>query len=497
MSVLLGIDIGTTTIKAALIDAASAREIGSAEREHPIHQPHPGWAEQNPTDWWAAVIEAVQRALGAAAVDPVDVQAIGLSGQMHGTVLLDRALQPLRPAVIWADSRSSPQVEALTAAGGYAEHAPGPPAAGFMAATLMWLARHEPGSLSAARVALLPKDYVRLQLTGEVGTDPGDAAATWLFDVRDGVWSAALLELCGLERGLLPPVIPSAGGAGALRPPAAQALGLPAGIPVVTGSGDLPCQALGYGLIDPGTALLTVGTGGQVFHPTREPRTDPAMRLYVFNHAVAGRWYVQAAILAAGLSLRWLRDVLGVRSYEALTTLAADVPPGADGLIFLPYLLGERTPHMDPVASGALVGLRLHHGVGHLARAVMEGVAFALADCLDLIRAHSTAPHQPERLLFSGGAARSAMWGHILADVLGAPLELTVLDAPACTGAALLAGVGAGVYTSLQEAVALLPHPARVIEPDQAAVACYRALLPLYRDLYPRLRGPMHRLAGH
>ncbi|GAB4475802.1 MAG: xylulokinase [Anaerolineae bacterium] len=491
MNVLLGIDIGTTTIKAALIDAASVREIGRAEREYPIHQPHPGWAEQNPADWWAAVVEAVQRALAAAAVNPGDVQAIGISGQMHGTVLLDRALQPLRPAIIWADSRSSQQVEALSAAGNYADHAPGPPAAGFMAATLMWLARHEPDSLAAAHVVLLPKDYVRLQLTGEVGTDPGDAAATWLFDVREGQWSAALLELCGLAGISFPPVIPSAAVAGVLCPPAAQALGLPPGIPVVAGSGDLPCQALGCGLIDPGTALLTVGTGGQVFHPAREPRTDPAMRLYVFNHAAAGRWYAQAAILAAGLSLRWLRDLLGVQSYEALTTLAADISPGADGLVFLPYLLGERTPHMDPSASGALVGLRLHHGPGHLARAVMEGVAFALADCLDLIREHSpSAP--PRRLLFSGGAARSPLWGRILASVLDAPLELAERDVPACIGAALLAGVGAGVYTSLHEAAALLPRPDRVIEPDRAAAARYRALLPLYRDLYPRLRSPMH-----
>lgn len=491
MSFLIGIDLGTTQIKSIVLEADSARVLAAAEREQTIQQPRPGWAEQNPADWWAAAAATVREAVAASGIDPAAIAGIGLSGQMHGTVLLGADGAPLRPAIIWADTRSRPQVDDLLAAGipALARVAPGRPAAGFMGPTLKWLAEHEPETLARTRAAVQPKDALRWMLTGEIGSEPSDAAATWLFDVARGEWSAALAELCAIDPGLLPPVRASWAVAGPLTPAAAEESGLPPGIPVVHGAADLPAQALGYGLRAPGTALLTVGTGGQVFHPLAAPRIDPDLRFYVFNHA-AGGWYAQAAILAAGLALRWLRDVLGASDFPHLSALAEAVPPGAEGLIFLPYLAGERTPHMDPAARGAFVGLRLHHGSGHLARAVMEGVAFALADCLDLAAADAG------QIIASGGATKSPVWRQILADVLGRPLALGAGANHACVGAALLAGVGAGVYPDLAAACALLPQVSTVIAPDPARAAFYAERRAVYRGLYGTLRKDMHALGG-
>lgn len=496
MTALLGIDIGTTTIKSVVIDADSARVLATADREHPIRQPQPGYAEQDPDDWWAAVTHTARAAIGGAGVSPAAIAGIGLSGQMHGTVCLGADGRPLRPAIIWADMRSSPQVEDVLARADRAElarHAPGPPAAGFMGLTLMWLARHEPHTLAQARAVLLPKDAVRLRLTGEIATEPSDAASTWLLDVATGDWSGWLLALCGLERRYLPPVVGSAQVVGGLRAEAAAELGLPAGVPVVAGAADMTAQALGYGLYEPGRALVIIGTGGQVFHPLTAPQVDPLLRYYVFNHAVPGRWYAQAAILAAGLSLRWLRDVLGLKAranaYGRLSAWAAAVPPGAEGLLFLPYLAGERTPLMDPKASGVFLGLRLHHGPGHLARAVMEGVTFALADCLALVAEPGTA------VIASGGATQSAVWKQIMADVFQTPLLLVEGAHHACVGAALLAGVGAGVYADVAEACARLPQPQVAVQPNEATAAFYQERGALFRELYGHLKADMHRLA--
>ena len=492
MSLLIGIDLGTTQIKSIVLEAESARVLAAAEREQTIQQPRPGWAEQDPAVWWNATVATVREAISASGADPARIAGIGLSGQMHGTVLLGEDGAALRPAIIWADTRSTPQVDALRQhdPAALAAIAPGPPAAGFMGPTLMWLAEHEPDLLARARAAVLPKDALRHRLTGAIGTEPSDAAATWLFDVAAGDWSAGLIDLCGIEARLLSPVGGSAEVAGGLTPAAAEALGLRPGLPVVHGAADLPAQALGYGLREPGTTLLTVGTGGQVFHPLAAPRIDPALRYYVFNHAAAGRWYAQAAILAAGLALRWLRDVLAAGDFAHLSTLAEAVPPGAEGLVFLPYLAGERTPHMDPAASGAFVGLRLHHGPGHLARAVMEGVSFALADCLEL------AAPDAGRIVASGGATQSPVWRQILADVLDRPLALGAGTHHACVGAALLAGVGAGVYADLADACARLPQAEVAVMPDPTRAAFYAARRDLFRGLYGTLKDDMHVLAG-
>jgi xylulokinase len=497
MTYLLGIDLGTTTIKTAVIAAADARVLAAAQQEHAIHQPRPGWAEQNPDDWWTAVVNTTRRALADSGIDPAAVRGIGLSGQMHGTVCLGPDDRPLRPAIIWADTRSQPQVAAVRAAypvEALADHAPGLPAAGYMGLTLAWLAAHEPDILNRTAAVILPKDMIRLYLTGTVGTEPSDAAATWLFDVRTGDWSPALLDICGLDggslhRGRLPRLMPSAGVAGGLTRDAADALGLPEGAPVVAGAADMTVQALGYGLFAPGRALAIFGTGGQVFHALDRPAIDPQLRYNVYNHAVPDRWYAQAAILSAGLALRWLRDLLGAESYAALSTAAVDVPPGADGLIFLPYLGGERTPHMDPAASGVFLGLRLHHGPGHLARAVMEGVTCALADCLDLVAPEAA-------VLASGGATRSPVWRQIMADVFGRSVTLAAGDHHGCVGAALLAGVGAGVYADIAAACGRLPGPAETIAPDPDRAAFYAARRAQFRRLYPLLQADMHVLAS-
>ena len=496
---LLGIDIGTSSVKTLVLEAERGTVISRAAQEYPVYQPELGYAEQNPADWWAAVTATVRAAIAQASIQPDSIAGIGLSGQMHGTVCLDKNYQPLRPAIIWADSRSKPQVDILLARldeAQMAQHAPGRPATGFMGPTLMWLNAHEPETLARTQLVLLPKDVIRLRLTGEPGTDLSDAAATWLLDIRSGIWSDWLVEQCGLEHRYLRPINASAEVVGTVTPAAASELGIPAGIPVIAGCADQPAQALGYGLYQPGTALVTIGTGGQVFLPLQQPQTDPHLRCYTFNHALPGRWYAAAAILAAGLALRWLRDTLGLRdqpdAYAQLSALAAQTPPGANGLIFLPHLAGERTPHMDPLASGLFLGLRLHHQAGHLARAVMEGVAFAMADCLDLVAALES----PSTVLISGGAAQSAVWRQIQADIYGRPVWLASGDHHACVGAALLAGTGCGLYASIDEAIALLPTPSQQIMPQADNAALYAEQRAVYQGLYARLKDDMHRLSA-
>src|SRR5215510_2015816 len=386
MTRLLGIDLGTGSVKAVVIDETT-KILGVGSQEYPIDIPQPGYAEQEPEGWWRATFHAVRQALAEAGNGEID--AIGLSGQMHGVTLIDAKKEPIGPSIIWADQRGAGEVAEVIAAVGtdhLARIAGTAPAAGFMAPTLCWLKKHDPARLEHARACLLPKDYVRLRLTGEVATDASDASATALFDVRQRQWSNVIIEALDLPDHLWPNVFESADIVGALTRSAADALGLQVGIPVAAGCADQPAQAVGSGLIDPGIGSITIGTGGQVFAPLKTPPVDEALRLHIFCHAPADRWYVLGAMLSAGMSLRWLRDLLGMKddpdAYKKLSALAADVPPGSDGLLFMPYLVGERAPLMDPAARGGFVGLALGHGVGYMARAVMEGVAFAMKQIL-------------------------------------------------------------------------------------------------------------------
>lgn len=490
MDYLLGIDLGTSSVKAAIVDTATLHVASSADCDYPIHHPKPGYAEQDPEEWWLATVHAVHAALDD--IDASNIVGIGVAGQMHGLVCIGPDHEPTYPAITWADSRATREVSDLSAFHQSSTAAlPGPPAAGFAAASALWLSRYRPEVLARTAWCLLPKDYVRLRLTGQVHTEPSDAASTWLFDIRATDWAQSVVQRCHLRMAQMPPVQASAEVCGTLTATAAGALGLKRGTPVVTGAADLPAQALGHGVVEPDTVLVTVGTGGQVFRPLLSPATEPESGLYVYQHAVPERWYMQAAILAGGLALRWLRDLLGLEerrdAYAHLSSLASDVVPGADGLIFLPYLAGERTPHMDPDASGLFLGLRLHHQASHLARAVMEGVAFALKDCFALI-----AP-QPADVLISGGITRSDVWCQILADVLDRPLHLAPAEVPrACLGAAILAGIGTNTYVDAADAIARVSQSSTILYPQtpERYVARYEQ----YRTLYPLLKETMHRL---
>lgn len=513
MSLLLGIDIGTSSAKAVLFDPETGQTVAVAGQEYPLHKPAPDRAEQNPEDWWQATIAIVRQATEQAG--RTDVAALSFSGQMHGTVLLDRAGVPLHPAIIWADQRSAAACAQLTTTLGserYAAVAGTLPAVGFQGPTLVWLAQHKPALLAHTHRVILPKDYVRLRMTGEIATEVSDAASTGIFDIARQTWASEILAGVHLPETLFPPVLASTAVAGQLTRQAAEKLGLPAGIPVIAGCADQPAQAIGNGLIAPGLASVTTGSGGQVFAPLQPNRgtegdltpsipsvpsvpSDP--RLHVFNHAVPQMWYVLGAILSAGLSLRWLRHMTGLAqaadAYPILSAEAAAVPPGADGLIFLPYLSGERTPHMDPLARGGFIGLTAYHTRGHLARAVMEGVAFALRQTLAI---SLELGGQVERVIASGGGAESAVWRQIQADVFGLPLQQSLLSEQASLGAALLAGVGAGLYPDLAAACRQTVHYGPVTSPHLERQAQYREIYARFVQLYPRLREDFHWLAG-
>ncbi len=490
---LLGIDLGTTHVKAVLLDPDSLQPAASAVREVTLHTPRPGWAEQHPGDWWRAAIQTIGRVIEQTRISPHSIQGIGLSGQMHGTVCVNAEGRAVAPAIIWADTRSKDQADALIEQVDIKEmarRAPGWPAAGYMGPTLMWLREHNREILQQTHQVVLPKDYVRYHLTDELATDPSDAAATWLFDIETGAWSEQLIEWCGIAGRWLPPVAAPWDGTRLARR-AAELLNVRAGIPVTTGAADCAAQMLGHGVLDPGTVLTIIGTGGQVVIPLGSPRRDPQLRTYTYNHAAPDRWYAQAAILAGGLALRWLRDMLGMKrradAYEHLSALAAEVPPGAEGLLFIPHLAGARRMQGGASASGAFSGLRLHHGPGHLARAVMEGVAFAMRECLEVVLSLADAPGV--QVIVSGGAMASLIWRQIQADVTRKPLHLAAGENHACIGAALLGGVAAGVYGSVAEACALLPKDLATIEPNTAASDLYQEHYERFKVMASKLEG--------
>ena len=495
---LLGIDIGTSSVKAALFDPETGAAVASAGREYPIHKPAPDRAEQNPEDWWRAAAAVTQQIIEQSGRR--EVRGIGLCGQMHGVTLLGKDRQPLHPAIMWADQRSAAEcLELIDLLGAerYAKTAGTLPAAGFMVATLLWLKKHAPALLDRTQAVVLPKDYVRLKLTGEIASDASDAAATALFDISAKAWSAEIIRGAGLPDGIFPPILDSQAVAGELTREAAAALGLTAGIPVVVGCADQPAQGLGNGISAPGKASVSVSSGGQVVTPilpSGEIATDP--RLHVFNHAIPGMWYILGAILSAGLSLRWLRhlcgmDALGAAAYAQFSAEAASVPAGAAGLVFLPYLTGERTPIMDANARGGFIGLSAYHERGHLARAVMEGVAFALRQALEI---SLELGGEAEAVIATGGGMESVVWRQIMADTLGLPLQKSLTSGQSELGAALLAGVGVGVYGSFEEAAQQMRHYDTPTEPNAANRERYDELYAVYSGLYPTLKADLHRL---
>jgi xylulokinase len=487
--VLIGIDLGTSAVKAGVIDR-DGRLLASAGQELALHSPHPGWAEQDPEAWARGAAACARKALEAAGVSAGQVAGVGLSGQMHTLVCVDAHGEALRPAITWADRRSQAQAEAIRhelGEAGLLRWAGNPPAAGLTAPTWRWLAEHEPEVTRRTAHLLLAKDFVRLRMTGEIGTDPSDASATLLFDPFRRAWSEPLLAWADVKFGQLPPVQASAHVGGGLQADFAAAAGLRVGTPVVVGAGDQAAQAVGQGVTQPGQISLTIGSGGQIFSPLAEPVPDPELRLHLFCHAVPDRWHLEAATLTAGLALRWLRDRIAPgTSYGELADAASTVEAGLEGLFFLPYLSGERTPHFDPAARASFVGLTLEHGRAHLARAVMEGVLFGLRQGLERVEALAG---RSEPLLFSGGASRHPLWLRLAADILDRRIAISRQAEAAARGAALLAGIGVGMYTGLGGLPDSDPDGREMVEPEPRRAEAYARAYRTFCGLYPALAG--------
>ncbi|MGB5933686.1 MAG: xylulokinase [Anaerolineae bacterium] len=499
MAYLLGIDVATTGTKALLIDE-KGNVVASATKEYPLSIPRPLWSEQDPSDWWEGTVVSIRELLEASAVDPAAIIGVGLTGQMHGLVLLDRRGQVLRPAILWNDQRTGSQCEWITETVGFErllEWTGNLALPGFTAPKILWAREHEPAIYAQVAHILLPKDYIRYRLSGELATDIAGASGTLLLDVKRRDWSVEMLEALEIPAHWLPPCHEGPQVTGVVSPATSEETGLKVGTPIVGGGGDQAAQAVGVGAVNPGIVALTLGTSGVVFAPTVEPMVEAKGRLHAFCHAVPDRWHLMGVMLSAGGSLRWFRDALGkqeiaeatekgVDAYEILLEGAKVVPVGSEGLLFLPYLTGERTPHADPLARGAFVGLTLRHSKAHLVRAVLEGVAYGLRDSLELLR--RTGVSDPEQVRLSGGGARSPLWRQILADILGIELVTVNVTEGAAYGAALLAAVGAGIYTSVEEACETTVRILEQTSPLEEHQPLYNRYYSIYRSLYGALK---------
>ena len=484
--VALGIDVGTSALKGVLV-AADGTIVATASADYPLATPRPGWSEQDPELWWAACGRVCRE---LATTPGVTIAAVGLSGQMHGSVFLDRHGAAFRPALLWNDARTGAEcaeIERRIGTDRLLAITGNRASAGFQAPKVLWLRTHEPEQ--AARIAhvVLPKDSVRHRLTGELATEPSDASGTLLLDLARRQYSEELLSVCDIPRAWLPGILPSAAVSGRLSADAAAHTGLAVGTPVVGGGGDNACAAIGAGVIDAGSGVCSLGTSGTLFVHANAPLIDPQGGLNGFCAATPDGWHAMGVVLSAGGALRWYRDRIEPgQGFDALLADLADVPPGADGLLFLPYLAGERSPHLDPAARAAWVGLSLAHDRRHMARAVVEGVGFALTDCLDRMRKLGC---EPPALVLVGGGAASPVWRAILAAQLDLTLEARAAQEGPALGAALLAGVGIGLWPTLDAATArAVPRTGDRLTPDPELAACYRALKPRWRALYPALR---------
>jgi xylulokinase len=489
---LVGVDVGTAGARALAVDAAG-EPVAEAQATYELSRPAPGWTEQRPQDWWAATREVLREV--AAAVEG-DIAGVGLSGQMHGSVFLDAAGEVLRPALLWNDQRTVDQAAALADRVGeqrLVQITGNPALTGFQAPKILWLRDEEPERYERLDSILLPKDYVRLMLTGERATDASDASGTLLLDARARTWSREVLEALEIPAAWLPEVHEGPEVTGALRASVAAELGLPEGVPVAAGGGDNAAAAVGVAISREGRVSASLGTSGVVFAHRDAFTPDPSLRVHACCHALPGAYHLMGVTLAAGGALDWWRSVAGAgESFDALVAEAAGAPAGAEGLLFAPYLSGERTPHRDPHARAAFLGLSARHERAHLTRAVLEGVVFSLRDGLEAMRELGD---DPEEIRATGGGARSALWRQIQADVLGAPVRRTVVDQGPAYGAALLAGLAAGVYAEPAEAEAVVRLRDEAAEPDADRARRYEELYASYRALYPATREIMHGLA--
>jgi len=492
MSLVLGIDSSTTATKAILVDeAGGVRAVASAS--YGYQTPQPLWSEQDPELWWEGTITAVQEVLSSHDLSSSDIDAVGLTGQMHGSVLLDAVGAVVRPAILWNDQRTEAEcveIRDLIGTERLIQVTGNDALTGFTAPKLVWVRNNEPGDWAKVAHVLLPKDFVRYRLTGDIATDVADGSGTILFDLAARTWSPEIISALEFDPSLFPTTYEGPEVTGVVSKQAAEATGLRAGTPVVAGGGDQSANAVGVGAVAPGVVALSLGTSGVVFATTDGPAIEARGRVHAFCHAVPGRWHMMGVMLSAAGSLRWLRDAVAPdMSFEDLVTRAEEVPAGSDGLLFLPYLTGERTPHPDPLARGAFVGLTLRHDLRHLTRAVLEGVAFGLRDGLDLMLASGLTP--PDQIRASGGGTRSSLWRQILADVLDARIATVATDEGAAYGAALLAAVGAGWFETVEEACADSIEVTPTEGPSDWRTV-YGEAHSRYRDLYPALSPTFH-----
>jgi xylulokinase len=496
MSLFLGVDVSTTAAKALLMDAGG-RVAATVSTPLDLQAPQPLWSEQDPRQWWAATAKSIRGALAAAGVGPDEVTAVGLTGQMHGLVLLDGTGAVLRPAILWNDQRTAAQCDEIRARVGGREalvRLTGNDAlTGFTAPKILWVREHEPQVYAKARLMLLPKDYVRFRLTGTAAMDKADASGTLLFDVARREWSKEVLAALDIPMEWMPPTREGPEITGAVTEEGARETGLAAGTPVMAGGGDQAAGAVGVGAVRPGVVAVSLGTSGVVFASTDRPLIEPQGRLHAFCHSVPGKWHLMGVTLAAAGSLEWYRNTLCPDvGFDALLAEAEESPAGARGAIFLPYLSGERTPYPDPLARGAFVGLTVRHRRADLTRAVLEGVAFSLRDCFTLLKEAGLPAVTQVRV--SGGGAKSRLWRRILASVLDVELATVNSTEGAAAGAALLAAAGAGAAPSVEAlcdaAIAVTERDA----PDPGWAKAYAASYPLYRDLYPALKPTVDRL---
>lgn len=498
MNYLIGVDLGTSGTKTVLFDE-NGGVVSSATVEYPLYQPQNGWAEQDPADWWDAAASTIKAAVEKSGVDPARIAGVGLSGQMHGLVMLDENGEVLRRSIIWCDGRTSRECAEITEKVGarrLIEITANPALTGFTAGKILWVRRNEPELYEKCRHILLPKDYIRYKLTGEFATEVSDASGMNLLDVPNRRWSEEILNKLEIDRSLLADMYESCEVTGTVTAEAARLTGLAPGTPVVGGAGDNAAAAVGTGVVEQGRAFTTIGTSGVVFAHSDTVRIDPQGRVHTFCAAVPGAWTVMSCTLAAGLSLKWFRDNffsaemqtaqgMDVDPYYLMDRQAERVPIGSNRLIYLPYLMGERSPLLDENSRGVFFGLSAIHTKYDMLRAVMEGVTFSQRECLDVLREMGILTAE---MLACGGGGSSKFWRQMLADVYGCPVRTVVSKEGPALGAAILAGVGAGIYSSVQQGCAAVIRTNPPQEPDREAGARYEPYYQLYRALYPRLK---------
>jgi xylulokinase len=508
MNYLLGIDIGTSGTKALLINASKDGEVvASSTKTYPLYTPRPLWAEQEPEDWWQATIAAIRDVIEQSGVSPKDIKGMGLSGQMHGSVFLDADNQVIRPAILWCDQRTQAECDWIMDTVGREKTVQlisNPVLTGFTAGKIIWLRNNEPEAYKQVAKVLLPKDYIRLRLTGEFATEVSDASGTALFNVTKRDWAYEMLDAIGIPRDWVPKVYESPEVSGKINAEAASLTGLAQGMPVVGGGGDQAAGAVGNGIVEPGIISSTVGTSGVVFAFAEKPVVDPKLRVHTFCHAVPGKWHVMGVMLSAGGSLRWYRDTFGESEtavakavgrdpYDIISDEAACAPAGCEGLIFLPYLTGERTPYPDPHARGVFFGITLRSDKAHFSRSVLEGVAYGLRDSFGILEEMKVPISQVRA---SGGGARSDIWRQIQADVSGYDHVMINIDEGPALGVALLAGVGTGIYPSVEQACRSVIKVASQTKSDPTCKKVYDKFYPVYQSLYQSVKGHFGGVAG-